>query len=310
MMRPDAVARSALGAYGLASARIERLGGLDTVNYQVDAGRDGRYVLRLYDPDRHDRAAIASELRWVEHLAVDTDLELARPITNRAGERVTIADDPPGRGRACTLMEWIEGSVPDGPPSERHLEQAGQVMARLHASRFDPPPWFVRPSHDEAHVGRRLDMLLAATREDLTPVQALALERGAGMLEDLLRELPRTPSRYGLIHGDFHAGNYIVHDDRLRIIDFGRCAFGFHALDIAVALEVEAPQRDAFLAGYASVRPLPIEFLRHERAFTAMAHLDNLAFLATRPQERAFVLEALPRETEAFGRWVDDAAAT
>jgi Ser/Thr protein kinase RdoA (MazF antagonist) len=302
----DDVARSALSAYGLTAARIGRLGGLDTINYEVDAGAGERYVLRLYDPDRHDVAAILSEHLWVAHLAAETDLDLPRPVINREGETVTRARVPTGRAPACTLMEWIEGEAPSGDLADRHLEQAGRAMAHMHASRFDPPPGFVRPTHDAAHVSRRLETLLTACGDDLTPVQVRALARGTRMLEAMLRELPRTPSGYGLIHGDFHAGNYLVHDDRLCVIDFGRCAFAFHALDIAIALEVEASQRAAFLAGYASVRPLPEEFVEHERAFTAMAHLDNLAFLAKRPDERPFLLETLPRVTEAFGRWVDD----
>ena len=302
----DDVARSALAAYGLTSARLERLGGLDTINYEVDAGAGERFVLRLYDPQRHDVAAIASEHRWVAHLAAETDLDLPRPVTNRHGESVTRPQAPSERALACTLMAWIEGEAPSGALADRHLEQAGRVMARMHASRFDPPPGFVRPVHDAAHVRRRLATLLAAYGDDLTPMQVQALATGTRMLEAMLRELPRTPAGYGMIHGDFHAGNYLVHDDRLCVIDFGRCAFGFHALDIAIALEVEASQRAAFLAGYASVRPLPQEFLEHERAFTAMAHLDNLAFLAKRPDERPFLLETLPRVTEAFGRWVDD----
>ncbi|MBA2667731.1 MAG: phosphotransferase [Trueperaceae bacterium] len=297
-----AEARAALAAFGIDPVSLELLGGLDSINFRVDAGERGCYVLGLHDLARHDPRAIALSLAWLDHLALDTDLVLPRPVRDLQGEHVSMVRFPPRRARPCTLVVWVEGEPPSGALQDRFLEEAGSVMARLHGSRFDPPPDFVRRRFDAVHASRCLSGIVSVYGDALDAQQSDALAHGTRAITALLDGLPRRASSFGMLHGDFHAGNYLIHGDAFRVIDFGRCGVGFHALDIAIALEVEAPQREAFLAGYARVRPLPPEFVEHEHLFTAMAHLDNLAFLATRPQERSFMLETLPRVAEAFAR--------
>lgn len=305
---PAAVAATAVELYGITDGYLARLGGLDTINYRVDTSEAGRYLLRLHDPSRHQRASIASELVWLAHLAADTRLVVPRPVRNRFGQTVTMVEAGAGPAMACTLMRWVEGESLNGAMTDAHARQAGVVMARLHASPFTPPPGFARQTYDAAYFLRCLTVIVEAFANDLSRDHGRALERGTAALAAFVSRLPRTPATFGLIHADFHQGNYVLHGDELRVIDFGRCAFGHHAFDIATALELDAAQREAFLAGYAAIRPVPPELERHGDAFTCMTYLDNLGFLATRAEERTYVLATLPAVADALGRYADHQA--
>lgn len=302
---PEEVAATAVESYGITDARLERLGGLDTVNYRVDTSDARRYLLRLHDPRRHPQVSVASELAWLAHLAAETALVVPRPVPNRFGQTVTIVEAAPGTSFVCTLMRWVEGEPLSGSMTDAHARQAGAVMARLHASPFTPPPGFVRQTYDAAYFVRCLTVIVGDFANDLSRDHGHALERGTAALAAFESRLPRTPATFGLIHADFHQGNYVLHGDELRVIDFGRCAFGHHAFDIATALELDAAQREAFLAGYAAIRPVPPELERHGDAFTCMTYLDNLGFLAARPEERTYVLATLPAVADALGRYAD-----
>ena len=305
---PAAVAATAVALYGITDVRLARLGGLDTINYRVDTSDAGRYLLRLHDPSRHQRASVASELVWLAHLAADTTLVLPRPVLNLFGQSVTMVESAAGTSVVCTLMHWVEGEPLSETMTDEHARQAGVVMARLHASPFMPPPGFVRPTHDAGYFSRCLTVILGAFADDLSRDHARALERGTTALAAFESGLPRTPATFGLIHADFHQGNYVLHGDELHVIDFGRCAFGHHAFDIATALELDAAQREAFLAGYAAIRQVPPGLERHGDAFTCMTYLDNLGFLVTRPEERTYVRATLPAVADALGRYADQHA--
>jgi len=53
---------------------------------------------------------------------------------------------------------------------------------------------------------------------------------------DQMKSLPRSKYTYGLIHNDFHQGNILVSKDRIGVIDFDDCVYGWFAQDLAVSL--------------------------------------------------------------------------
>lgn len=85
--------------------------------------------------------------------------------------------------------------------------------------------------------------------------------------------LPRTDATYGLVHYDFECDNtfYDAESGRCFVIDFDDAMYHWFAMDVEAALnslarEGEAsgaPEREqAFLAGYAAIRPLPTDLDR------------------------------------------------
>jgi Ser/Thr protein kinase RdoA (MazF antagonist) len=91
-----------------------------------------------------------------------------------------------------------------------------------------------------------------------------------------MRALGESSDAWGLIHADLHLDNVLFHREEARPIDFDDCGFGYWVYDIAVALWEQRMTsaypaiQQAFLAGYASHQPLPLEQLAYLDLFIAV----------------------------------------
>jgi len=303
-MTYESILERALLSYGLGGAPVTRLGGADNTNFRVDTPEQS-YVLRLRTSGRLDEGMVASELAWLSRLKSDTPLTLPEPVANLEGELVTRVSTG-GDAALCTLITWMEGSIPPTVDAltPNQLSDMGALMARLHlhARRLDLPKAFERPTYDEAHFRGRLEVLVTAL-ERAAPkhVDLSDFRTQANHVISRFTELESAPEGYGLIHADFHSGNYLLSNDGVRIIDFDRCGFGFYLFDLALALmELGKEQRSFFLKGYGTVAPLPIDYQALLQTFLCLAYLDNLGFLAANPEEWTHILGELPFVVRAF----------
>jgi Ser/Thr protein kinase RdoA (MazF antagonist) len=304
------LAIEALRNYGLENAQLTRLGGASNTNFKVDVD-DKSYMLRLHTTACHDRVAISSELAWLSSLQSDTIFVLPKPIANKNGELVTgvPADSEPET--LCTLMSWVEGKIPPTVDTltDEQLAKVGSVMAQLHihSQQFELPEGFKRQTFDEAHFSGRLEVLYTAlSNTELDKSDLNSLKVNATHIIAHFAQLQRKQDSFGVIHADFHSGNYLLCDEKVCIIDFDRCGFGFYLYDLALALiELEEQQRKAFLQGYETVKPLPADYTNLKQVFQCLAYLDNLGFLVANPEELAFVVGELPFAVEAFRNAVE-----
>jgi Ser/Thr protein kinase RdoA (MazF antagonist) len=304
------LAIEALCNYGLENAQLTRLRGASNTNFKVDTD-DQSYVLRLHTCACHDRVAIASELAWLSSLQSDTTLVLPKPIVNLNGELVTgiPADTEPET--LCTLMSWVEGKIPPTVDTltDEQLAKVGSLMGQLHihSQQFELPEGFKRQMFDEAHFSGRLEVLYTALSNiELDKSDLNSLKVNASHIITHFAQLERKPDSFGVIHADFHSGNYVLCDENVCIIDFDRCGFGLYLYDLALALmELEEQQRKAFLQGYETVRALPADYTNLKQVFLCLAYLDNLGFLVANPEELAFVVGELPLAVEAFRNAVE-----
>ncbi len=289
----EALAHRALDAYGLQGAQVAALGLSDNSVYRVTVASGARLALRLHTAARHAAPALASELEWLDHLS-RAALPVPAPVRSAADEWVVRLED----STLYTALTWLDGEPLAGRPDPAQAGQMGALLARLHlqAERFTPPPGFTRPEYSAAYFqacGQDLTQTLGT--DAMPPARAATLHRHIAALADALGPLQAVPGGYGLIHADAHPGNFLLGPDGPSVLDFDRCGFGPYLLDVAGAtLDLEVPERDAFLAGYAGVRALPEGQEAPTRALKCLAAVQNLAFLARRPHERPFVLEALP----------------
>ena len=304
------LAIEALRNYGLENAQLTRLGGASNTNFKVDAD-DKSYVLRLHTSACHDRVAISSELAWLSSLQSNTTLVLPKPIVNLNGELVTAVPADSEPETLCTLMSWVEGKIPPTVDTltDEQLAKVGSLMAQLHihSQQFELPEGFKRQTFDEAHFSGRLEVLYTAlSNTELDKSDLNSLKANASHIITHFAQLERKQDSFGVIHADFHSGNHLLSDEKLCIIDFDRCGFGFYLYDLALALmELEEQQRKAFLQGYETVKPLPADYTNLKQVFLCLAYLDNLGFLVANPEELAFVVGELPFAVEAFRNAVE-----
>ncbi|MBW4605621.1 MAG: phosphotransferase [Calothrix sp. FI2-JRJ7] len=307
------LAVKALHSYGLQNAQLTRLGGASNTNYKVNVN-DKSYVLRLHTSAvRHNRDAISSELAWLNSLQ-DTSLVLPKPIVNLQAELVTVVSDDSEKETLCTLMCWIEGKIPPtvDAMTDEELAKTGSIMAQLHihSQQFKIPTGFKRNTFDEGHFSARLEVLYTALSNTEFDINGLNnFKSNANHIITYFAQLERAQDRFGVIHADFHSGNYLLCDGNVYLIDFDRCGFGFYLYDLTLALmELNEEQRKAFLHGYETVKPLPANYTNLKQVFLSLAYLDNLGFLIANPDELAGVVGEFPFVVEAFRNAVENIA--
>ncbi|BDA69349.1 aminoglycoside phosphotransferase [Calothrix sp. PCC 7716] len=305
------LAIEALRNYGIENPQIKRLGGASNTNFKVDID-DKSYVLRLHTSNaRHDRDAISSELFWLKSLH-NASLVVPKPIVNLKGELVTSVPADSEKETLCTLMQWIEGKIPptiDAMTNEQ-LVQTGSLMAQLHihSQQFKIPTNYKRHTFDTPHFSGRLEVLYTAlSNTELDKSELNNFKSNASRIINYYTQLERKQDTFGLIHADFHSGNYLLHNDKVHIIDFDLCGFGFYFYDLALALmEQNITQREAFLQGYEKIKPLPANYTKLKHLFLSLAYLDNLGFLVANQEELPFVIGEFPFVVEAFRHAVEN----
>lgn len=144
------------------------------------------------------------------------------------------------------VTSWLPGVLVEGRAAEFAPDlyrQAGELLARLHS------PAETNDGYDGAVLHKIGD--LTARASGLIPARHL------DAVEGLLAAHRRVPRTLYATHGDFHPRNWMVHDGRLFVIDYGRAGYRPWVSDL-VRLEhqqfVGRPGlRAAFYAGYGSL---------------------------------------------------------
>lgn len=295
---PDAIERAALAACGLQGARLTPLRRGDNVVSLVETPDGERLVLRVHAAGRHGERALASELAWLDHLARVAHLPVPRPRRAASGAWAVRVDADDGTAVWCSVLTFLDGEAldEDGGFTLDEARLAGALVARLHAEaeRAARPEAFERPRYDRAYFlacGASLSRSLA---DHVPEARRAALGRALERVVGRWPPLDRLPGGFGLVHADPHPGNFVRREDGLGLLDFDRCGWGPFLLDVAHAtLDLEAPERAAFLTGYRSARPLRPEDEAPLGMLRVLAAVENLSVLARRPHELPFVIGAL-----------------
>lgn len=124
--------------------------------------------------------------------------------------------------------------------------------------------------------------------------RGIPVSRPLPMLVQRLLALPRHQDNYGLIHSDFHQGNFFVDKGRVRVFDFDDSLYGYFALDMGIALHhalrwtepLPQPERQgaveiivrSFMRGYKRANALPPDDLLTVREFIRFRQLCNFGW--------------------------------
>jgi Ser/Thr protein kinase RdoA (MazF antagonist) len=294
-------AEAALRAFPITPGTLTFVNVSENVTFKVTDARDGAaYVLRLHRPWYHDHQALKSERVWIRALA-EAGVGVPPPVPTRDGEdyvRVATAD---GEQRWAGLARWIDGEIlaevvdreTDPAALAACFESLGGIMAALHdqSEAWTPPEGFKRHVLDEAGLlGEAPFWGPFWDHPILSPAERALLLAARDRLRAALARLPRDPAAFGVIHADLHPGSVLVREGGLAVIDFDDAAFGWRAYDLAVALVFyrDHPRferfRDACVAGYRRVRPLPEDVVALLPMFLLVRGLAQLGWLRQRPE--------------------------
>jgi aminoglycoside phosphotransferase (APT) family kinase protein len=183
--------------------------------------------------------------------ADDPHLQLPRLIAHACDEQVLLFEPISGDRLA-------DHAAADRAPG---LSRLGSALARLHAVPLATGRRFARFDLDQL---ARAANALGLVRPDVAPLAEALVPRVAARLAT-----DDTPPV--LLHGDVHLKNVILTDKRTALVDLEDVAIGPPAADVGSLLALLRYQRhvglissaqerrdgEAFLAGYAAVRPVP-----------------------------------------------------
>ncbi|MEO6457283.1 MAG: phosphotransferase [Chloroflexia bacterium] len=288
----------ALAAYDLLPVRLTLLAHLFNTTFRVDTATGQRYILRINRAGTPTVQSVGAELAWLTALRHDTLLEVPEPVPTRDGPLLTVATAPGvPQPHICVLFRWLPGRLLRHGLTPRHLARVGELTAHLqnHASRWGPPPGFIRGRVDwpidaarwlpDPFAPEVVTYVHALVANNLTRAEA---EQVTAVLEQVRaaeQTLGQGPDAFGLIHADLHYGNLLFARGAVRAIDFDDCGFGPHLYDLAVMLSAildwaEYPAlRAGLLAGYRRVRPLQVEHEAHLDTFIALRRVQDALWM-------------------------------
>ena len=262
------LATKATGNYALPGDLAVRLINLsENATYAVEAPDGQRWALRIHRGGYHSRAAIASELAWLQDLRAREVVITPAPVQGRDGEIIQVVQHPDmASSRHVVLSQWEDGTEPGiGQDLARPFEVLGEATARMHrhTRTWERPSWFTRPVWnfttslgDAPHWGRWRDGI------GVDAERAALFGRTAGVIERRLAAYGQGADRFGLIHCDLRLANLLVDGDAVKVIDFDDCGFSWFMYDAATPVsfyehEPQVPElMEAWKVGYRKVMDL------------------------------------------------------
>ncbi len=228
----------------------------ENTTYRVKKG-DQNYLCRIHRPGYQTLETINSEMEFIEHYRT-FELNVPKPLwTNK--KAVFTLQAPNIEDRFGVLFDWRHGKF-QTKMTKKNAPQIGAFMARMHlaSEQFEPSKSFVRPRLDYRGIytvmGGDLSSLSNNDRDLIEIVKKQADAR--------LRKIGQNKNTFGMVHGDFHAGNRLFNKGEVVAIDFDDCGWSWFIYDISVCLSYHQTQTDydalekLFFEGYRALRPI------------------------------------------------------
>lgn len=233
-----AILGEALGRFGFAPAPLLELEGSAFVYEGLIGGQPRilKIVPGIWNTAQQITGStleqLLAEVDFVRFLA-ENGLPVARPVPSRSGswvERVPLDD------QACFLIYAFEKAPGEMYPDEDEvffpesvLVEWGRLCGRLHRLSVA-----YQPHHERRRLPWHANDLLDF--HALIPPEQTLVYRRRDELLTRLNALPQGAEAYGLVHGDFHHGNFLVNGAKLTLFDFDAAEYSWYTGEISTAL--------------------------------------------------------------------------
>lgn len=243
-------------AYGLTPPlRCELLRAYTNDVYTVTAP-EGRFVLKVYGRTWRTEPEIRYEIDLLQHLAAN-GVPVVTPLPAKNRDFLLNLKPPTGNNHAV-LFAFAPGEKPQPPFTPPLYREFGRAIAQAH----ERLSYFVSPHRrsplDLEHLidePLALALPLLETSQDRDFLESLARH-----VKDRITDLAAQGLDWGPIHGDASLDNlHVTADGTVILYDFDSGGPGWRAADLqgwAVDNNDYAANLNAFLTGYATVRPL------------------------------------------------------
>ena len=314
--RLRALASAALPRWGVRDCAPVMLKVRENAVFRVQTADGQDAVLRVHRHGYHSDAALRSELAWLAALHAG-GIPAPAVIPSAAGEAFELVQHTGvPEPRQVDMLTWMPG-VPIGTIEEglnpaisdvhAVFEAVGQLAARLHnqTGAWPEPAGFVRHSWDrdglvgpEPFWGRFWEASVLGAEE------RRLIDRARAQVHDDLTAYGHPPRRYGLIHADLNLDNMLFDGERVIVLDFDDCGFGWHLFDLSTiwtlfhGSDLAEAMRAGVVAGYRRERDLPDEELAHMPLFELGRAFSYLGWVHTRSETAS--AQALEQDVAAL----------
>lgn len=302
-LTPDAVL-DAIEALGMPCNNVcYALNSFENRVYEIELAdeRRTRLIAKFYRPQRWSDAQIRAEHRVLHALAA-VEVPVCDVLDLPSGDTLAHTSEEAGEITFC-LFPRTGGRAPEEITSEM-AERLGALAARIHnvAARLGCDE---RDALGTARLDRALNELL---ERDLLPTHlrsryVSAVRELRAVLTERLAEVEQHA-----VHGDLHAGNLILREGVLHVLDFDDLAIGPAVQDLWLLLPGRDAHtlrlRQAWLTGYEQFRSFDRRSLNLIEPLRGLRYVHYAAWLARRWHDPIF-----PQTWPEFGseRWADQA---
>lgn len=304
---PGWLTREVCSAWGLDPARASLclIAVSENATFRVELDGASFAVLRVHRPGYVDPQQIRSELQWVQALGEGIDVSVPEVVPLENGSLVHTFGRGQQDGAAPDEAPWhvvafafVQGAVLEDiidtlPDPASYYREIGRVTAQFHqhARAWEAPAGFDR------FQWRLEDMLGETSRwgdwrgAQMSADQSAVLSAAESKAIEHLGDLQPRGDGWGLIHADLRPSNIMMHADRLTVIDFDDCGYGWYLYDFASALSfIEhapyAPQiAREWVAGYREIVTLSAEDVRTACTLSMVRRLTMLGWTTTHRQD-------------------------
>jgi amicoumacin kinase len=224
------IIQEAKNRYGITSELKVITEGFQNMVYRYTQNNN-EYILRITPAPKKNESQLKGEILWVNFLA-DNGVSVSRGILSpksKLVETVQVKKEI----YFLTSFAKAEGSpviVTDERIWNANLfKEWGRLLGKVHrfgkpfgvqGNTLNRPMWEV--SHPYIH-------------EIFLHIPQKWLKEKYDAIVDQLKTCSTDKNHFGLIHNDFHQGNFFVEDRKITLFDFDDCAYFWFAYDIATS---------------------------------------------------------------------------
>jgi len=218
----------------LYNANIEEIsklsGGYQNEVYEYKVGEAHR-VLRITRSNHREIDELKSEMDIIESF-YQAGILVSIPIYSINEKKIeeVLVNDEKFYITSFTKAEGHPLNVTDPSKwNEKFFQKWGKIMGKMHTLVKNSNYQTYKRNHwgsDNNQINETTNFLSQISDQMTKAYECLIKE---------ISLLPKENDTYGLIHNDFHQGNFLVKDGEMTIFDFDDCSFNWFAQDIAVS---------------------------------------------------------------------------
>lgn len=293
----DSYAEDALKKFGMEqTCTAKMLQVSENITYMVKNKVTGanEAVMRISRPGYHTLEELNAEIKWLREIKKYTPLIVASPIKGKNGFYVQLIHSwMADQTFACVLYEFLEGHAPDESDEQNVIRQfadLGEATAWLHrqSRMWNDAKYLERWTMDyDTMIGAHPMWGRWQEAEDLTKDGLDTLTKASTVIQSRLERFGKARHDFGLIHADLRLANLLVEGDRIKVIDFDDCGFGWYLHDLAGAVSfiedkpITPELIHSWLDGYRRVEPFSKQEYEEIDTFVMQRRLQLLAWITS-----------------------------